>query len=149
LINFPKKRLSVGALLTNAIGEILIVNPNYRNGWLLPGGVVDADESPVAALMREVEEELGLALRPQRLLCVDYTSRNEHYEEGIHLLFDCGALTDEQISCIRLCDKELVEWLFCSPETAKACLVPSLALRLAHVGDGGTVYLENGIRTDG
>ncbi len=38
-----------GALFRDGRGNILLVDPVYRDTWDLPGGVIDADESPNAA----------------------------------------------------------------------------------------------------
>ena len=38
--------------------------------WGLPGGKVEWLEPVTAAVAREVEEELGIAIRPERLLCL-------------------------------------------------------------------------------
>ncbi|MFI5491771.1 NUDIX domain-containing protein [Actinoplanes sp. NPDC051859] len=40
--------------------RMLLVDPAYKKFWNLPGGAVDAGESPRAACIREVREELGL-----------------------------------------------------------------------------------------
>jgi len=53
-------------------GNVLLVNPTYKPGWELPGGVVEADESPADACRREVREELGLDVEVGELMCVDY-----------------------------------------------------------------------------
>ena len=39
-------------------GVVLVFN-RYRQLWELPGGLIDADESPRAAAARELEEESG------------------------------------------------------------------------------------------
>lgn len=41
-------------------GEWLMVNPVYRKGWTLPGGLVDRGEDPATTIVRELGEELGL-----------------------------------------------------------------------------------------
>lgn len=41
-------------------GEWLMVNPVYRKGWTLPGGLVDRGEDPATTIVRELHEELGL-----------------------------------------------------------------------------------------
>jgi ADP-ribose pyrophosphatase YjhB (NUDIX family) len=57
--NLPKKRMAAGALILNKNNEILIVKPNYRDQWLIAGGVIEENESPKDACLREVKEEIG------------------------------------------------------------------------------------------
>lgn len=52
-------------------GEVLLVRLNYgpRDGrWALPGGLVEADETPVDAARRETEEETGFSVELDGLL---------------------------------------------------------------------------------
>ena len=51
---------------------------NHPNQWALPGGRIDEGESPLAAAMREVEEEVGLTLTETDLLgrLDDYPTRS-------------------------------------------------------------------------
>jgi 8-oxo-dGTP pyrophosphatase MutT (NUDIX family) len=50
----------------------------HRGQWALPGGRCDADETPVAAALRELQEELGLKLGPDDALGLldDYPTRS-------------------------------------------------------------------------
>lgn len=64
--------MSAGALFLDGTGRILLVQPVYKRNWEIPGGVVELHESPRAACVREVREELGLARPFSRLLLVDY-----------------------------------------------------------------------------
>lgn len=43
-------------------GRVLLVQPTYKPTWEVPGGSVEAGESPAAAAAREVAVELGVAL---------------------------------------------------------------------------------------
>jgi ADP-ribose pyrophosphatase YjhB (NUDIX family) len=52
--------MAAGALLFDAADRILLVQPTYKRSWEIPGGVVEADESPHTAVCRELKEELGL-----------------------------------------------------------------------------------------
>ena len=52
-------------------GAILLVRCAFRNGptaWILPGGGREDDENEEGCIVREVEEETGLAVRVERLL---------------------------------------------------------------------------------
>ena len=54
-------------------GRILLARHERAAGsyWVLPGGSVEADETPEAAAIREVREETGLEIELERLLFVD------------------------------------------------------------------------------
>lgn len=49
-------------------GRILLTQDTYKPGWKLPGGGVEANELILEALRREIREEVGLEIRPGRLL---------------------------------------------------------------------------------
>lgn len=60
---------TVGALLVvqNSEGRLLLVRQSYTTGWSLPGGLLGRHESPVEAAARELVEETGLTVDPDRL----------------------------------------------------------------------------------
>src|ERR1700761_3426206 len=51
---------------------------SHRGQWALPGGRCDAGETPVTAALRELQEELGLALGEAKVLGLldDYPTRS-------------------------------------------------------------------------
>ena len=55
----PRKRMGAGLVMTDPSGRVLLVEPVYKADWEVPGGAVEADESPRAATIRELGEELG------------------------------------------------------------------------------------------
>src|SRR5215472_6788580 len=63
---------AAGALFTDGAGRVLLVKPNYRDHWSLPGGILEHGEPPHEACRREIGEELGLDITPGRLLVVGW-----------------------------------------------------------------------------
>ncbi|MGK9166432.1 NUDIX domain-containing protein [Inquilinus limosus] len=66
-------RLGVGAFIRDAEGRLLLVQRRREpeaGHWGLPGGKVDFGETVEAAVLREIEEELGVVLRLDGLLCL-------------------------------------------------------------------------------
>lgn len=63
-------------------GKLLVVHDTFKSRWTIPGGIVDADEDPEHAAVRETREESGVdvgttgllgvfhGLRPDRLVFV-------------------------------------------------------------------------------
>jgi 8-oxo-dGTP pyrophosphatase MutT (NUDIX family) len=64
IAGLPRVLVGAAALLRDAEGRVLLVEPNYREGWALPGGTVESDdgETPRQGAHRETLEEIGLDL---------------------------------------------------------------------------------------
>lgn len=143
----PMKRMGAGALFTDSKGDILIVKPSYKDGWEVPGGVVELNESPRKAVEREILEEIGLDKHITRLLCVDYQDPYDIKTESLMFIFDGGILSDDEIKSIKLDRKELIEFRLVSVDEASKLLNPVLARRIQQAviakARGGGVYLEN------
>lgn len=144
----PRKRVGAAALLSDGQGRVLLVEPTYKDYWEIPGGAVDADEAPLAAVVRELKEELGLPVQPGRLLVTDWVPPRQDRTEGLMLVFDGGVLTPEHTAQIRLPAEELHSWAWCTMSEAETRLSQLLARRIAAAvrarDEGTTVYLENG-----
>ncbi|ELZ48092.1 NUDIX hydrolase [Halorubrum coriense DSM 10284] len=52
--------LTAAARVRDPDGRIALVKTAWSDGWVLPGGAVEPDESPPTAAAREVREETGL-----------------------------------------------------------------------------------------
>jgi len=148
--NLPKKRMAAGALILNDRDEILIVKPKYKDYWSIAGGVIEKDESPRSACIREVEEELGLSLNECKMLGVDYTTDVPEKGESLQFIFYGGKLSVEEIGKIQVNANELEEYKFVSIDEALLLLSDRLKKRLpkclAALKDSRwLVYLENGV----
>jgi 8-oxo-dGTP diphosphatase len=143
----PAIPVSAGALIFDGAGRLLILNPTYKSGWTIPGGVMEADgETPWQACQREVLEETGLAVTVARLACVDFRSPRDGNQGGVRFLFDCGALDDAVLGEVTLQAEEVSEHRLASvPEALKLLRAPIRRRVSAALGkDRGTVYLEDG-----
>jgi 8-oxo-dGTP diphosphatase len=144
----PRKRMGAAVLFTDDAGRVLLVEPMYKDYWELPGGAVDADESPYAAACREIEEELGLSRPPGRLLVLDWVPPRPGRTEGLMTVFDGGILTGQELAAIRVPAEELRGWALCTEAQQHQRLSPLLARRAAGAlqarRTGSVAYLEHG-----
>ncbi|MEE6258034.1 NUDIX hydrolase [Plantactinospora sonchi] len=140
-----RPRASSGAAIFDHDGRILLVDPTYKEFWNLPGGGVDAGESPRAACRREVREELGLDVRIGSPLLVAWTA--EGPDGTLFFVFDGGVLAPDQQAAI-VCDPdELAGHGFFPPERARSLLSEPRRALLTEVlrarADGVTRYVES------
>jgi len=146
--NLPKKRMGVGALILNERDEILIVKPRYKDHWSIAGGVIDENESPKVACIREAREEIGIDLKEVNFLCVDYTSNVSEKGESLQFIFFGGKLNENEIGKIKLDGKEIVEYKFVKIIEVLPLLSEKLRMRLPKCLDAlrkdTAIYLEDG-----
>jgi len=85
----------VAALVRDGEGRVLLQLRSDDGTWSLPAGGISPGEEPARALVREVFEETGLRVRPERLVAVlggercRYTYPDGITEESVSLLFEC------------------------------------------------------------
>ena len=141
---FATPRVAAGVLFRDAAGRVLLVKPSYKDGWEIPGGYVEKDESPRAAALREVQEELGVELDVTDLLVLDWAP---HPNEGDKLLviFRGGVLNDYDLASFKLSPDEIFEARFFNVADREHLMPSRLARRVAEAAtlDHGT-YLEHG-----
>jgi 8-oxo-dGTP pyrophosphatase MutT (NUDIX family) len=147
--SLAKRRMAAGALLRDESGRVLLVDTSYKDLWDLPGGAVEAEESPHAACRREVAEELGLDRSPGRIVAADWVPSRPERPEGVVIVYDGGVLSAADIKGIVLGDDELAGYAFVDPAEVAERVTPLLARRIGAciqaVADGAVAALENGV----
>ena len=139
----PGVVVAAGALITDPADRVLLVKPNYRDYWTLPGGICEHGEPPHVGCAREIAEELGLELRVGALLAIDWARPyRQEARPVLHFLFDGGALEDG--AGIVLQREELDDFRFTDPAEMSGYLAPygvrRVAAGLAGRATGAAVY---------
>ena len=151
IAGLPRVLAGAGAVFRDAEGRLLLVEPNYRDTWIVPGGTVESDhgESPRQAARRETAEEIGLDVELGALLIVDWV-RGKDRPPLVSYLFDGGVLDAAQLAAIRVQEEELLSWRMVHLDEAQTLVSPEMALRLAAAlkvlaEGGGPAELEDGV----
>lgn len=131
-------KISVNALIETSDG-ILLVKPSYKQGWDLPGGIVESEESPVEGLKREIIEELGTSAEIGELRCVDYIHSDWESRPVIMLIFSATIKTNE----ICIDGKELVDWRIVSRDIALDAVSKNMKTRLNRIWSSMLIYGES------
>lgn len=145
-----RKRMASGVLFRDKADRVLLLEPSYKPNWEIPGGAVEADESPWATATRELTEELGWERPLGRLLVVDYVRPQGSRPEGVVFVFDGGVLDDSDLVGMVFPDGEILSACFHSLDEARGKVKPLLADRLAVALDAAeqrvTALCEQGQR---
>ncbi len=141
-----RKRIAADVLIRDEAGRVLLVDPTYKDGWDLPGGMVEANESPRAAAARELGEELGLTVPLGRVLAIEWAPPHGPWDDQLVFVFDGATLPAERIAGLCPVDAELARLEFVPITDAAARMRPDIWHRLqrAHTAllTGATDYHE-------
>ena len=141
---------SAGALIFDAAGSLLIVKTSYKKRWSIPGGQIEAGESPWEACRRETLEECGLLVERGELVCVDFLRPRPNRPGGLRFLFDCGRLSSERLAAITLQPEEIEQHRFAPSADAIALLTRPVGRRVAAtLRASRCIYLEDGEAAEG
>lgn len=142
--SFATPRVAAAVLLLRD-RRVLMVRPTYKNFWDLPGGYVEAGESPRGAAVREVQEELGIKVAISSLLVVDWAPVEG---EGDKILFIFLGPKLNDSAQFKLATDEILEVRYVGNDELDALTIPRLARRIRHAmvayEAGYADYLEHG-----
>ena len=133
-------------LLEDVEGRALIVKANYKTYWALPGGMVDTEESPLVAALREVKDEVGIDINPSDVSLMGVAQRMGDGFITYQFIFT-ASIKESQVKAISPHDPEIEEWRFISKqEVLKGELLLPWSLKAwAHDQSG---YFETAIADD-
>ena len=91
----------VAAVVLNDAGHVLCLLRSDTREWSLPSGICEPGEDPSHTIARELYEEAGIVVRPERVLAV---------QGGVHVQYPNGDVAD-YVSIMFGC-----RWLAGTPE---------------------------------
>jgi 8-oxo-dGTP diphosphatase len=106
---------SVGAIMFNDRGELLLQRARDDGKWYVIGGAMEPHEQPADAIVREVLEETGLHVKPTRIICIEtspvVTYPNGHQVQYVGTTFLCEIIGGE----LKVNDDESLEFRYFAP----------------------------------
>lgn len=104
-----KKTVKVVAAIIRDGNHILATQRGYgeqKDGWEFPGGKVESNETPEAAIVREIREELNADIE-----VTGFLTTVEHDYPNFHLSMDCFWARLAEGSEMKLLEHEAAKWL--------------------------------------
>lgn len=113
-----------GALIrcikTNRFLFLLRNGSKFSGYWSIPGGKIESGESVKSALLRELDEEIGISFSETKLIPIEtYTSENNCFEYHTFLI-------EVEKEFIPYLNKEHRGWMWCGIEDIPKNSHPSL-----------------------
>lgn len=137
---------SVSVHISDAAGRVLLVRQRDDDVWSTPGGLIEPDERPADAAVREAWEETGLLVRADSVRGVyggpDCVVRYPNGDEAQYVIiaFGCTVVGGS----LRADGDETVDVAFWSEaDASRLALAPWLRAFLSHVyhaGDGAPAF---------
>ena len=102
--------MGASGMVVNAEGAWLLVRHTYMDGWHFPGGGVKRRENVLAALHRELKEEVGVVAEDMPALVGVYTNPADPRSSHVALY------RIERFAMNPQMNLEIAEWRFFAPE---------------------------------
>lgn len=140
----PRKRAISQMLVRDPDDRVLLCRLTYKADWDLPGGVVEVGESPRVAVVREVEEELGLAIDAGDLMLTDWLPPWGGWDDAVCLVFDGGVHDASVLADVVKQEREIRDVRFCTLDEVRELAADFTARRVEAALRGGVDYTESG-----
>ncbi|MGH8837347.1 MAG: NUDIX hydrolase [Actinomycetes bacterium] len=113
--------VSVAAAIIDELGRALVIRRADTGAWEPPGGVLELDETIHDGLRREIREETGLKVEPERL-----TGVYKNMSRGIvALVFRCRIIAGQLIPTA-----ETTEHRWLTSDQVRDHVTPAFAVRI-------------------
>ena len=130
----------VAVVIRNDDGQLLLVENDWSDGYVPPGGGVEPGEDPEAAAVREAEEETGVHVELERPVRVDrrryeHANRDESFRGGYDVTYLAHPTDDQTLADDPGLADETIEdvaWFDALPERTP---VPNLLERFLDARD--------------
>jgi 8-oxo-dGTP diphosphatase len=134
----PLHSVSIAAVVVDEFGRVLVTRRRDNGHWEPPGGVLEAEESILDGVKREVLEETGLVVEPIRL-----TGVYKNMARGIVALIFLARITTGEPTTSD--ETSRVEWW--TPEMVSQHMDAAYAVRILDAlrPDGPAVRAHDGI----
>jgi 8-oxo-dGTP pyrophosphatase MutT (NUDIX family) len=124
--------VGVRGLVRDEAGHVLLVRHSYVDGWYLPGGGVERDETVITAVTRELDEEVGVLLRQPPKLIGLYANFREFKSDHVALfLVEAGSY-----ELVPRRSFEIAEYAFFPPDALPEDTTPGTQARIREAMDG-------------
>lgn len=146
----PTHQAAAAVLILNEFGQVLMVANPYRDRLVLPGGIVESDESPAKAAAREVQEETSLVVTPTRLLALEHLPAGDQGPSGLRFIFDTHSVSNDVPLVPQPDEVSELLWLHPAEAVARHTARGQHRLELAlRAKDSSSTYYLDGSRTLG
>lgn len=115
--SLTKRAASAQLIIENRQAELLVVKAHYKPYWSLPGGIVDANESPLTTALREVREEVGVTCQKQDVEFFATIVRKSRRAITYLFVFRCTATHED--GDIAIDNREIVEYAWVSKDDVR------------------------------
>ena len=120
LAGLEKRASSAGVFCETGDGKLLIVKANYKKHWSIPGGIIDHNETPKQAAIRETKEEVGIILDPEQVRFIAVVDRVSKEVGHTYQFIFHAIVTEKDLTDIALQENEIESWALVSPEEVRS-----------------------------